>query len=57
MITNIGNCFYCKGPVFAAPGQKIKWLKRTPTHFGESVGEAKTYPTHKKCRKLSTRAA
>lgn len=40
---NIGECYFCKEPVFASEGQAVKYIKMAGYEF----------PTHKKCRKRS----
>jgi hypothetical protein len=47
----IGDCFYCRTPVYAAPGQSIKMLKRTARTPQGEVISVREYPTHKRCRK------
>lgn len=38
---NIGNCYYCKEPVWVSVGQATKYLRI----------DGKEIPTHKRCRK------
>ena len=44
---NIGDCPYCRKPVFASEGQAIKWVVLKHPHTKEVLGER---PTHRECR-------
>ncbi len=51
-MTNIGNCYYCHEPVYAAPGQAVKWLTITKRVRGtDEVLDAVQHPSHKACRR------